>query len=416
MSISTNKVPGVTDSSKTNASTSVLSSPFFKWGLYLGLPLIVLGYVLQSGRVPKSTHAVLTAPSNLSDDTTTITEAGELRAEHQATIQAPTDKQMIWLAPEGAWIDAGEPLIRFESTKYEIAKASAISSLEVTRSELQGALSGLDGQRNAEEAARLEYVSLPALAEKGFINQTEVDASRLTYEQVKSNTRKAESTVTAARANVTRAEQDLAQTQRKVDAGVVFAPRGGLVVYATFGGEGSGRKIMVGMTPFEGMDLMYLPDISSMRVDTEISEVDLSKVNIGAPVTLTLDAYPGAEFNGEVILISTLARQKISKITQKPTGIKVFDVTIQVTDKDERLKPGLTTTANILVSEHKDVLSVPIASVFLDDNDHTVLYIEREGGVAAVPIEVVASSERAAIVNGEIAEEDRVLLAPPMSL
>ena len=69
-----------------------------------------------------------------------------------------------------------------------------------------------------------------------------------------------------------------------------------------------------------------------------------------------------------------------------------------------------------MVSEHKNVLSVPIASVFLDDNDRTVLYVEKEVGVTAVPIEVVASSERAAIVNGDIVEDDRVLLAPPMTL
>lgn len=418
MNISTTDVSGVTDSLKSAAPDSSPTATRLKRALYVGLPLIALAFFLQQGSSigGSSNQSIPTAPVKRGDVTITITEAGELRAQHQATIQAPTDKQIIWLAPEGEWVDAGEPLVKFESTKYEIAKASATSSLEVTQSDLEGALSDLEGQKNAEEAARLEYKALPELAEKGFINQTEVDAARLTYERVKSATRKAESAVTAARANVSRAEQDLAQKQRKLDAGVVFAPRGGLVVYATFGGESSGRKIMIGMTPFEGMDLMYLPDVSSMRVDTEISEVDLSKVKLGSPVTLTLDAYPGAMFNGEVVLVSTLARRKISKITQKPTGIKVFDVTIQVTDTDERLKPGLTTTADIMVSEHKNVLSVPIASVFLDDDDRTVLFIEKKSGVAAVPIEVVASSERAAIVNGEIVEDDRVLLSPPMTL
>jgi len=42
--------------------------------------------------------------------------------------------------------------------------------------------------------------------------------------------------------------------------------------------------------------------------------------------------------------------------------------------------------------------------------------VEKASGVVAVPIEVVASSERAAIVSGDIEENDRVLLAPPMAL
>jgi len=389
-----------------------------KRALTIGLPLIALAFFMQPGNPfgGDTSQAIPTAPVKRGDVTITLTEAGELRAEHQATIQAPTDKQIIWLAPEGEWVDAGAPLMKFESTKYVIAKSAAESALVVAKSELDGALSSLGGQENAEEAALLEYKALPELASKGFINQSEVEAARLSYEPVRAKTRQSESSVTAARANVARAEQDLAQKQRKLDAGVVFAPRGGLVVYATFGGAASGRKIMVGMTPFEGMDLMYLPDVSSMRVDTEISEVDLSKVKIGSPVTLTLDAYPDAVFHGEVTLISTLARQKISKITQKPTGIKVFDVSIKVIDTDERLKPGLTTTAEIMVSKHEDALSVPIASVFLDDDDLTVLYVETEDGVMAVPIEVIASSERAAIVSGDIEENDRVLLAPPMML
>lgn len=420
MSISSNEVSGVTDSLNppVPVSNGLLSSPKAKRVLYVGVPLVALVFFMLPGSPfgGKPTQAIPTALVKRGDVTITLTEAGELRAEHQATIQAPTDKQIIWLAPEGEWVDAGEPLVTFESTKYKIAKAGATSALEVAKSDLEGALSALEGQRSAEQAALLDYQALPELAKKGFINQSEVEAARLSYEQVKSQTRKVESAVAAARANVSRAEQDLAQKQRKLDAGVVLAPRGGLVVYATFGGEGSGRKIMVGMTPFEGMDLMYLPDISSMRVDTEISEVDLSRVKVGAPVTLTLDAYPDAEFHGEVTLISTLARQKISKITQKPTGIKVFDVSIKVTDKDERLKPGLTTTAEILVSRHEDALSVPIASVFIDDDDRTVVYLEKDSGVDAVPIEVVASSERAAIVEGDVQENDRVLLAPPMTL
>ena len=236
----------------------------------------------------------------------TITEAGELRAEHQATIQAPTDKQITWMAPEGEWVEKGAPLLKFESSKYVIQRDTAMSALAVVEAELEAKLSDLAGQKNAERGAMLDYQALPALAEKGFINQTEVETARLTYEEVKYSTRSFEAAVTAARANVSRAKQELADRQRKLDAGVVIAPRGGLVVYATFGNEDSGRKIMVGMTPFEGMDLMYLPDVSSMRVDTEISEFDLSKIKLGAPVTLTLDAYPDAEFNGEVRLISTL--------------------------------------------------------------------------------------------------------------
>ncbi len=415
MTTSTNEASKMTIG---KTADGLLGAQKLKRGITLALPLIAL-FLFLSGMgsfdsVP--TQNIPTAPVKRGDVKVTITEAGELRAEHQATIQATTDKQITWMAPEGEWVKKGDPLIKFESSKYVIQRDSATSALAVTEAELSAALSDLQGRKSAERNAYLDYEALPELAEKGFINHTEVETARLTYEEVKSGTRSYEAAVTAARANVRRAEQELADRQRKLDAGVLFAPRGGLVVYATFGNEDSGRKITVGMTPFEGMDLMYLPDVSSMRVDTEISEFDLSKVSVGSPVRLTLDAYPGAEFRGEVRLISTLARQKISKITRRPTGIKVFDVIIQVLDQDDRLKPGLTTTADILVSEHSNVLSVPIAGVFLDDLDDTVVFVDGEAGVLSVPVEVVASSERVAIVSGGVKEDDLVLLAPPQTL
>jgi multidrug efflux pump subunit AcrA (membrane-fusion protein) len=219
--------------------------------------------------------------------------------------------------------------------------------------------------------------------------------------------------VTAARANVKRAEQDVKQQERKLTEGTVHAPRAGVVVYATTGDLQSSRKITVGMTPFEGMELMYLPDPTSMRVDAEVSEFDLAKVAVGSTVALRLDAYPEASFRGEVESIASLARQKISRITGKPIGVKVFDVSITVLDEDERLRPGLSTTAEILVSDNPGVLYVPVAAVFVDEKDRTVVYVRDGDAIRAQPVELGGSTERLAIVRSGVDEGDEVLLAPP---
>jgi RND family efflux transporter MFP subunit len=343
----------------------------------------------------------------------TVTEAGELRAAHQATISAPTDKQIVWLVPEGSVVAEGDDLVRFESQKYEIAKSGALSALAVAKADLQRARSDLVGHRATEERARLEYVSLPPLAEKGFITQNELDGARLAYEEVKAATRSLQASVEAARANVERAEQEVSQQDRKLKEGTVQAPRAGVVVYATTGDAQSPRKITVGMTPFEGMELMYLPDPTSMRVDAEISEFDLAKVSVGSPVELRLDAYPEARFRGEVESIASLARQKISRISGKPIGVKIFDVSIQVLDDDERLRPGLSTTAEILVSQNSDVLFVPVAAVFVNERDQTVVYVRDGESVRTQAVELGGSTERLAIVRSGVEEGDQVLLAPP---
>ena len=73
-------------------------------------------------------------------------------------------------------------------------------------------------------------------------------------------------------------------------------------------------------------------------------------------------------------------------------------------------------SVNTFPALHSNVLSVPIAGVFLDDLDDTVVFVDGEAGVLSVPVEVVASSERVAIVSGGVKEDDLVLLAPPQTL
>jgi HlyD family secretion protein len=346
----------------------------------------------------------------------TIVESGELRSEQQATISATNDKQIIWLVPEGTRVKEGDLLVRFESQKYEIAKAAAESALAVARADLSKALGQLAAQKVAQEKARLEYASLPELAEKGYVNRSELDAARLGHQEVQANTRSFEAAVEAARANVQRAESEVEQQERKLAEGNVHAPRDGVVVYAQTGDATSRRKLSVGVTPFEGMELMYLPDPSSMRVDTEISEFDLAKVRVGSPVQLRLDAYPDVVFRGEVSAISSLARQKISRVSGQPIGVKIFDVTIKVTDQDERLKPGLTTTVEILVNENPDVLHVPLAAVFLDEHEQAVVYVNEGGRPAKRPVELGGSTDRLAIVKSGVEEGEELLLGLPQEL
>jgi len=345
-----------------------------------------------------------------------VSETGELRAQDQVVISAATDKQILWLAAEGAWVEEGDTLIRYESEKYIISKGEAESGVLVAKADFVQAESNLEGMRARGEAAKRNLETLPELVKKGFIQQSELEQAELNYLELKSRIRSLEAALGAAQANVARAERGVAQQERKLRQGVVFAPRTGLVVYAMTGDAENPKKISVGMTPFEGQELMYLPDISSMMVDTEISEVDLAKVKAAIPVEIRLDAYADAVFKGEVTYIADLARRKISRITGKPTGAKVFDVTIKVLDKDRRLKPGLTATLDIIVEQFSSELSIPLEAVFLDDQDQTIAYLKAGGRIEVRRISIVESNDQVAVVKEGLQEGDEVLLGRPASI
>jgi len=345
-----------------------------------------------------------------------VSETGELRAEDQVVISAATDKQILWLVPEGTWVEEGDTLIKFESEKYLLSKGEAESGVMGAKADLIRAESDLEAMQAREEAAKKNLEALPELVKKGFIQQSEVEQAQLTYMEMRSKNRSLRASVTAAEANVSRAERGLEQQERKLRQGVVFAPRPGLVVYAVTGDIENQKKITIGMTPFEGQELMYLPDVSSMMVDTEISEVDLARAKIGLPVELRLDAYSDAMFKGEVAYIADLAKRRISRITGKATGAKVFDVTIRVLDQDKRLKPGLTATLDIIVDQFEGSLSIPLEAVFLDDQDQTIAYLKTGGRIEIRRIAIVESNDRVAVVKEGLQEGDVVLLGRPASI
>jgi RND family efflux transporter MFP subunit len=392
---------------KNRRKTAIIVLPVLIFILLVGNKLLVSD--TDTGNIP-------TARVKSGQVVIKITETGELRAQQQATISAINDKQLIWMAPEGQWVDEGDTLIVYASEKYVISSGEAHSALLVAKADLTKAMSDLEAQQTKEEAARKSYESLPELAKKGFVMESEVEQARLAYMELKSRTIAFHAGVDAARANVERTERALEQEQRKLREGVALAPRSGLVVYATYGDVESQKKVDIGMTPFEGMDLMYLPDISSMLVDTEISEVDLSRIKVGLPVEIRLDAYPDAVFKGELKSIADLARRKISRVTGKLTGAKVFSVTVKVVDQDVRLKPGLSATAEIIVNEHENALYVPLEAVFVDEQDRTIAYVKKRGSIEARPIVIQESNDRVAVIKEGLQEGEELLLDRPPAI
>ena len=345
-----------------------------------------------------------------------VTESGELRARDQVTVSAVNDKQILWLCPEGKFVHEGDTLVVFESAKYVISSSDAHSGELVAKAELERAQNELEAQQSKEEAAHQRYQSLPELAKKGFVMDSEVEQAKLAWMELRSTSKSYEAQVRAAQANVDRAASAAAQEMRKLREGVMVAPRSGLVVYATTGTAEEAKKIAVGMVPFQGMDLMYLPDVSSMLVDMQIGEVDLAKVHVGAPATLTLDAYPGVTFKGDVVSMGNLAKRKVNRATGKATGGKVFDVTVRVIADDPRLKPGLTATVDIIVNEYASALTVPLEAVFYDENEHPIVYVRRHGRVEARTVEFAESNDRVAVVKKNLEPNDEVLLGRPASL
>ncbi|MEP0772951.1 MAG: efflux RND transporter periplasmic adaptor subunit [Acidobacteriota bacterium] len=118
-----------------------------------------------------------------------------------------------------------------------------------------------------------------------------------------------------------------------------------------------------------GTVIATVADLSSMIVKVGVNEVDIGKVRMNAPVTVTLDAYPKVRFAGKVSRIAPAARLQ--------DQVKVFDVEVQLDSQGRELRTGMTANITIDGEIAEGVLAVPVEAVFRRD-DGEVVYLHKK--------------------------------------
>src|SRR5688572_18299553 len=156
--------------------------------------------------------------------------------------------------------------------------------------------------------------------------------------------------VAAARARVEAAQATLNQAY-------IIAPFNGTITQTSLN---IGDQVSAGGTGFR------IDDLSSLLVDVQVSEVDINNVVVGQDAVLTFDAILTKEYNGKVV--------QVGQSGETIQGVVSFTVTVELTDTDELVKPGMTAAVNIVVEEVQDVLLIPNRAVRLVA-DQRVVYI-----------------------------------------
>jgi HlyD family secretion protein len=197
---------------------------------------------------------------------------------------------------------------------------------------------------------------------------------------------------------------DIAAAQARVDAAQatlnlarVIAPFAGTVTEAY---PLPGDQIAAGATAYR------VDNLSSLLVDVEVSEVDINNVSAGQTVTLSFDAILGKEYHGQVV--------EVAQTGTSVQGVVNFKVTVELTDADTDVKPGMTAAVNIVVNELQDVVLVPNRAVRLVDGER-VVYLLVDGQPVKTEIRLGPSSDTVSVVaGGDIKEGDTVVLNPPV--
>ncbi|MCX7608827.1 MAG: efflux RND transporter periplasmic adaptor subunit [Anaerolineales bacterium] len=199
---------------------------------------------------------------------------------------------------------------------------------------------------------------------------------------------------------------DILAAQARVDAARAAVRMSQLI--APFDGTVTIANPLPGDQVSPGTVGFRIDDLSRYLVDVQVSEVNINSVAIGQPVTLTFDAILGKQYEGRVIQIA-----RAGTITQ---GVVNFLVTIELTNPDANVKPGMTAAVTILVTEKPNVLLVPNRAVRLIEGKRYV-FVLRNGQPERVEIVLGATSDLySEVASGDLQEGDTIILNPPLEL
>jgi HlyD family secretion protein len=198
-----------------------------------------------------------------------------------------------------------------------------------------------------EKKLKSELIRSRELREKGLMSEAEFEAVEASYEAAESNTRQ-------ARASVKEAKDALEKTR-------LHADMDGIVTELNKE-EG---EIALG-AQFQEDVIMIVADLSRMEAAIEVDENDVINVSLGDTSEIEIDAFVDTTFKGIVTQIANSATVTGLGTQEQVTN---FEVTVALLDYNERFRPGMSTTVDIITETQRDVIKIPIQAVTVRPKD-----------------------------------------------
>jgi HlyD family secretion protein len=353
-----------------------------------------------------------------------ITVSGEIRAKNSISIVTPRVKgsiKIVYLVPEGTYVNAGDTVVKFDPTeaigtlkdaeaKLEIALSDKAKLIADQRSQLTSSESQL---KEAELTFELSKLNLEQMKFEAQIKQRE---AKLNHEKnelsLKSAKQELESKKIIQKSELNKVDidiqqkrSDLERAKRDLETLTLTSPKEGLVVYEM--NWNTGRKVIIGDTPWPGMTILSLPDLSAMQSPTFVNEVDVSRVHKGQKVLVKLDAFQDSTFTGEISSVASLGRTK-----DRNSTIKVFETEVDILSQSSILKPGMTSSNKIIVNQIPNVMYIPQECVF-EKEGKKIVYVKKRSGFDEKSVETGEKNENYIIITKGLNVNDEVALIDP---
>jgi cobalt-zinc-cadmium efflux system membrane fusion protein len=240
----------------------------------------------------------------------------------------------------GDWVKTGQKLLTLQSEEVGTAK-----------SEFYKAMADF-------ELAKVNYERQKRLFDRGVGAQKDYLASEAEYKVAQANLNAAEKKL-----HVLGFTEDQVKT---ISENHQISPV--ITLYAPISGKIIENKAILGAMVDQESEILTILDPSLLCIDAEIYEKDIAKIRIGQQVEISVPAYPGETFMGQIRYISDVLNEETRTIT----------VRTEVANREYKLKPGMFADIKIYLNHQSESLVLPVQAL-LDEKDEKIVFLKVGG-------------------------------------
>lgn len=372
--------------------------------LIIGAIIVLAIIVFISVKSNKDTVTVQTAYAATGNITSLVTASGEIRPQNYTNVLGQGIGKITDIdVTEGDVVKKGAVLLRVE----RIQPAADVKAQQATIDSMQA---GVQSAQAADVAAQADVQQAEANLEKakndwkrgqglykeGLIAKSDYDTYKSAYGAAvatlagnEARAKQAHDQLTVAQFNAATASATEVHLRDVLNKTIYDAPIAGVVTYIPVK---VGEYVVPGIQNAEGSYLMTIADMSEVNAEVMVDEADIPNVKAGQQATVTIDAYPGRVFKGQVADVGEEAILRTSGLatTQQTSAnsqeARDFKVHVRLDQPPQGIRPGLSCTARIDTGHRTDVVTIPIQALAIRTKEELQADQDREKGGSGVTL------------------------------
>jgi HlyD family secretion protein len=309
-----------------------LSRKVAMYGL-MAVAILGAGYGYYTSTQQSTTVSYLTQPVVVQSLTVNITATGTVQPTNQVDVGSEQSGIIKSVAVvDNSIVKKGDVLATLDVVRLEAQRAKAAA-------QVQAAAARLIQAKATDMESALNFKRQTTLRIAGLSKDQDLDAARALKDRSAAQIIADEADIQSAKADLTIVETDLAKSN-------ITSPIDGIVLKSA---AKPGQTVAASL---QAPVLFTLADdLRNIQIEAAVDEADIGKIKTGQNAIFSVDAYRGHDFTAEVKLVSFSP--------DKTNGVVTYKAILAADNAELLLRPGMTTTAHIVVEKVDGALTVP---------------------------------------------------------